>query len=133
MGSEKNRVINERFYDAYLDFDEVLCGRLNVKEDGVKKYQIKMKECYTEARDVIPEWDVVYARLKAIRARHQNLTQGTAKFDEFQGKDEDVVWMQIFCEKLDADADPLSKYSKYSFEKRKHKGFFAKLMEAFSK
>ena len=133
MGT-KPKVFNERFYDEYKYFDEILCERLKVEEDGVPAYLRKMKECYIEAKDAIPEWDVTFERLKSIRERYTNLKNDINVFKHFQGKDEDVVWMNVFKEKLDADADPLSKYSRMDFsKKKKNKGILAKLFGAFGK
>ena len=71
-------------------------------------------------------------RLEVIRERYQILKQGKSKFDDVHGKDEDVVWIQIFRERLDAKADPLAKYSKLSFEKKKkNQGFFQRLANLF--
>ncbi len=132
MARSKTRKINERFYDAYQDFDYVLCEYLGVKEDGVQVYRNRMKEAVLEAREVIPEWDSINLRLEAIRNRYQVLKQGTEHFDDFQGKDEDVVWMQVFCERLDAQADPLAKYAKMDFKyKRRSRGFWQKVVDMF--
>ncbi len=131
MGSNKGaRRINERFMEAYIDFDEILCERFNIEKDGAHFYLVKMKEAVLEAREAIPEYDITYDRLKAIRNRYLALKQGGAVIDDFQGKDEDVVWMQVFEEKLDADADPLSKYSRMTFNYRQ-KGFWERLIEVF--
>lgn len=128
MANKAARRSNERFFDAYIGFDENLCERFGVEEDGVRTYMLKMKECYLEARDAITEWDITYTRLGNMRKRYQDLNNGGATFDDFQGKDEDVVWMQVFREKLDAQVDPLSKYSRMDFSKKnKKKGLLAKL------
>ena len=118
MLSTKNRLTNERFYDAFILFDDMLAQKYNIEEEGVKKYMEKMKECYTEARDLIPEWDDTFKRLTHIRNRFISLKDGKVAFEHFQGKDEDVVWMQVFQEKLDAQADVLSKYAKIDFAKK---------------
>lgn len=133
MATTKTRKINERFYDAYQDFDDVLCEQLGVESDGVKAYRMKMKECWYEAKEAIPEWENMDQRLNAIRERYTVLKEGKSTFDDFHGKDEDVVWMQIFLERLEAKADPLAKYSKLSFErKNKNKGFLQRLRNLFS-
>ncbi|SDB56134.1 hypothetical protein SAMN02910298_02894 [Pseudobutyrivibrio sp. YE44] len=133
MLSSKNRVVNERFFDAYVLFDDMLAQKFGVEEDGVKKYMEKMKDCYTEAREHIPEWDDTFKRMQHIRTRFTHLKDGKVAFEHFQGKDEDVVWMQVFKEKLDAEADVLSKYSKIDFSKKKNeKGFLGKLKKLFS-
>ena len=92
-----------------------------------------MKEAVTEAREAIPKWDVTYQRLKNIKKRSDGLKSQELTFDDFQGKDEDVVWMNIFCEKMDANADPLSKYSTMSFTyKRRSKTLLQRIMEALN-
>ena len=132
MLSTKNRLVNERFYDAFILFDDILAQKYGLEENGVKKYMEKMKECYTEAREMIPEWDDTFKRLNHILNRFTQLKDGKVAFEHFQGKDEDVVWMQVFNEKLEAEADVLSKYSRLSFEKKKKKqGFIGKLMNLF--
>lgn len=132
MLSTKNRIVNERFFDAYILFDDTLAQKYKVEEDGVKKYMEKMKECYTEAKDHIPEWDDTFKRLNHIRTRYIALKDGKVAFEHFQGKDEDVVWMSVFQEKLDAEADVLSKYAKIDFaSKKKKQGFFGKLFGFF--
>ncbi|MBE5909858.1 DUF6548 family protein [Pseudobutyrivibrio sp.] len=133
MGTSNTRKINERFYDEYNYFDKVLCERLNIEEHGVSGYLAKMKEAVIEAREVIPEWDVTRNRLTNIQKRHADLKQNDEYFEDFQGKDEDVVWMQVFCEKLEANADPLSKYStmKFSYKTRK-KSLWQRIVELFN-
>lgn len=132
MISSKNRLVNERFFDAYVLFDDMLAQKYKVEEDGVKKYMEKMKECYTEAKDHIPEWDDTFKRLNHIRNRYISLKDGKVAFEHFQGKDEDVVWMQVFKEKMEAEADVLAKYSKIDFSKKNNdKGFLGKLMKIF--
>ncbi len=132
MATTKARRTNERFYDAYLDFDDQLCELLGVEKDGVQAYRMRMKEAWYEAKELIPEWESIDQRLEVIRERYQVLKQGKSKFDDVHGKDEDVVWIQIFRERLDAQADPLAKYSKLSFEKKKKdKGIFQKLGKLF--
>ena len=70
MGDNKGaRKANERFFDAYSEFDGLIRERYNIEEDGVHYYLVKMKEAVLEAREAIPEWDTVYKRLKAIRDR----------------------------------------------------------------
>lgn len=134
MGNSNARKSNERFFDAYVEFDELLCERFNLEEDAVHHYLVKMKEAVVEAREAIPEWDSTYLRLNALRKRYITLKDGDNTFDDFHGKDEDVVWMQVFSEKLEADADPLSKYSRMSFTyKTKGKSFWQKLLELFNK
>jgi hypothetical protein len=118
MSSTKNRKVNERFYDYYKYFDEIVGELFGAEEDGVKRYLDKMKESYTEARDIIPEWDITYERLEHIRQRFMRLRDGDVAFEHFQGKDEDVVWMQVFQEKMDAKADPLAKYAKIDFSSK---------------
>lgn len=132
MATTKARRTNERFYDAYLDFDDQLCELMGVEKDGVQAYRMRMKEAWYEAKELIPEWESIDQRLEVIRERYQILKQGKSKFDDVHGKDEDVVWIQIFRERLEAKADPLSKYSKLSFEKKKkNKGFFQRLANLF--
>lgn len=132
MLSSKNRIVNERFYDAYILFDDMLAQRFKLEEGGVGKYMAKMKECYTEAREHIPEWDDTFKRLQHLQARFNSLKDGKVAFEHFQGKDEDVVWMSVFKEKMDAEADVLSKYSKIDFsKKKKDEGFFGKLLGIF--
>ena len=132
MLSTKNRIVNERFYDAYILFDDMLAQRFKLEEGGVTKYMAKMKECYTEAREHIPEWDDTFKRLQHLQARFNSLKEGEVAFEHFQGKDEDVVWMSVFKEKMDAEADVLSKYSKIDFsKKKKNEGFFGKLFGLF--
>ena len=132
MSSTSNRVVNERFYDAYILFDEMLAQRFKLEEGGVAKYMAKMKECYTEAREHIPEWDDTYKRLNHLQSRFNSLKDGKTAFEHFQGKDEDVVWMSVFKEKMDAEADVLSKYSKIDFSKKnKNQGFLGKLFGLF--
>ena len=132
MLSSKNRIVNERFYDAYILFDDMLAQRFKLEEGGVVKYMDKMKECYTEAREHIPEWDDTFKRLQHLQVRFNSLKDGKVAFEHFQGKDEDVVWMSVFKEKMDAEADVLSKYSKIDFsKKKKDKGFFGKLLGIF--
>lgn len=132
MATTKARRTNERFYDAYLDFDDQLCELMGVEKDGVQAYRMRMKEAWYEAKELIPEWESIDQRLEVIRERYQILKQGKSKFDDVHGKDEDVVWIQIFRERLDAKADPLAKYSKLSFEKKKkNQGFFQRLANLF--
>ncbi len=132
MATTKARRTNERFYDAYLDFDDQLCELMGVEKDGVQAYRMRMKEAWYEAKELIPEWESIDQRMELIRERYQILKQGKSKFDDVHGKDEDVVWIQIFRERLDAKADPLSKYSKLSFEKKKrNQGFFQRLANLF--
>ena len=132
MLSSKNRIVNERFYDAYILFDDMLAQRFKLEEGGVVKYMAKMKECYTEAREHIPEWDDTFKRLQHLQVRFNSLKDGKVAFEHFQGKDEDVVWMSVFKEKMDAEADVLSKYSKIDFSKKKRdEGFFGKLLGIF--
>lgn len=130
MTTTKTRKINERFYDVYSDFDEHLCQLLDVDDDGVQAYRMRMKEAWYEAKEAIPEWETIDKRLENIRERYLILKKGGSRFDDFHGKDEDVVWMKIFKERLDAKADPLSKYSRLNFgNKKRNKSFFQRLVD----
>ena len=117
----KNRIINENFYDEYSFFDDYLADYLGVEENGVTEYIKRMKLCIYEVKDVLPEWMPTIERFEKIKARFESLDNAVASFDDFQGKDEDVVWMRILMEKIEAGADPLTKYSKlkFTFKKRK--------------
>ena len=129
-----NRVTNKDFYNEYEYFDFYLSEHLKCEDKcGVQTYMKKMKEAVVEARDVIAEWDVTYARLKKIKDRYEGLSTLETSFDEFQGKDEDVVWMRIFISKIESQADPLSKYSKisFSYKKRRKKNFIQKILDMF--
>jgi|GEM_PF-2314226 len=132
MVNSKFRRTNEKFFDEYRIFDEIMCERWNYDEDGVGKYLEKMKDSYIEAKDAINEWDTTYQRLTAIKKRFDDLDNNETSFDDFQGKDEDVVWMQVFCEKLDANADPLSKYKTLKFTyKKRPKSLWQKIKDMF--
>jgi len=116
-----NRRRNENFYDEYRYFDLKLCKKYGIEEDGVGKYMDLMKHAVVEAREQIPEWDSIYERLAYIKKRYYSLENAELSFDEFQGKDEDVVWMRIFMEKIDSMADPLYKYSQMTFIYKKRR------------
>ncbi|SFI15839.1 hypothetical protein SAMN04487830_12628 [Pseudobutyrivibrio sp. OR37] len=116
-----NRITNQNFYDEYKYFDEFLAEHLHVEENGVDEYVKKMKHAIYEVKDVLPEWMPTIERLEKMKARFLSLDGAKVSFDDFQGKDEDVVWIRIFLEKIDQKADPLEKYSKlkFTFKKRK--------------
>ena len=119
---QTNRVTNQNFYAEYEYFDFYLSEYLKVDEDqGVETYMKRMKEAVIEARDAIAEWDVTYDRLKKIKDRYVELSTQETSFDEFQGKDEDVVWIRIFISKIESKADPLSKYKNLNFTYKKRK------------
>ena len=129
----KNRITNENFYDEYCFFDDYLADYLNVDENGVTEYIKRMKEAIYEVKDVLPEWMRSIARFEKIKARFESLDNAQVSFDDFQGKDEDVVWMRILMEKIEAGADPLTKYSKlkFTFKKRK-KSLLQRFFSLFS-
>ena len=116
-----NRIVNQNFYDEYKYFDEFLANYLNVEENGVDEYIKRMKLAIYEVKDVLPEWMPTIARLEKMKTRFLSLDDAKVSFDDFQGKDEDVVWIRIFLEKIEQKADPLEKYSKlkFTFKKRK--------------
>lgn len=116
-----NRIVNKNFYDEYKYFDEYLASYLNVEENGVDEYIKRMKHAIYEVKDVLPEWMPTIARLEKMKTRFLSLDDAEVSFDDFQGKDEDVVWIRIFLEKIEQKADPLEKYSKlkFTFKKRK--------------
>jgi len=119
---QTNRVTNQNFFAEYEYFDFYLSEYLKVDEEkGVETYMERMKEAVIEARDAIAEWDVTYDRLKKIKDRYEGLSTQETSFDEFQGKDEDVVWIRIFISKIESKADPLSKYKnlKFNYKTRK--------------
>ena len=119
---QTNRVTNQNFYAEYEYFDFYLSEYLKVDEEkGVETYMKRMKEAVIEARDAIAEWDVTYDRLKKIKDRYEGLSTQETSFDEFQGKDEDVVWIRIFISKVESKADPLSKYKNLNFTYKKRK------------
>ena len=119
---QTNRVTNQNFYAEYEYFDFYLSEYLKVDEEkGVETYMKRMKEAVIEARDAIAEWDVTYDRLKKIKNRYEGLSTQETSFDEFQGKDEDVVWIRIFISKIESKADPLSKYKNLNFTYKKRK------------
>ena len=133
MGNSKTRQVNERFFEAYKEFDDMLSMLYGVEKDGVGHYIDKMKEAVTEVKEAIPEWEATFLRLNRIRSRYLSL-KSNAGFDDFQGKDEDIVWIQVFCERLDAEADPLSKYAKMSFTyKERKKSLWQRILEAVKK
>ncbi len=118
---QKNRIMNKNFFDEYSYFNAYLADYLNVDENGVTEYVKRMKLAIYEVKDELPEWMPTIERLEKIKARFESLNNAEASFDDYQGKDEDVVWMLIFIEKIEASADPLTKYSKlkFTFKKRK--------------
>lgn len=119
---QTNRVTNQNFFAEYEYFDFYLSEYLKVDEEkGVETYMERMKEAVIEARDAIAEWDVTYDRLKKIKDRYEGLSTQETSFDEFQGKDEDVVWIRIFISKIESKADPLSKYKNLNFTYKKRK------------
>jgi hypothetical protein len=128
----KNRIRNENFFDEFAFFDEILAEHLKVTENGVKEYVNQMKHAVIDVRDVLPEWDLTIARLNKMQDRYDGLKNIETSFDDFQGKDEDVVWIRVFLSKLDQGADPLTKYSKlvFTYKKRK-KTLMQKLKEMF--
>ncbi|MBE5912807.1 hypothetical protein SAMN02910377_02338 [Pseudobutyrivibrio ruminis] len=128
-----NRIVNENFYDEYQYFDSVLAKRFKIEENGVVRYIKEMKNAVIDVRDVLPEWDPTIARLQKMKVRYDSLDNAESSFDDFQGKDEDVVWIKVFLTKLESHADPLSKYSKLEFTyKKRKKSFFQKLKALFS-
>ena len=128
-----NRVTNKDFYNEYEYFDFFLSEHLKSEEKcGVITYMKKMKEAVIEARDAIAEWDTTYERMEKIKNRYDGLSTFETSFDEFQGKDEDVVWMRIFITKIESGADPLTKYSKMSFTyKKRKKSFIQMILDLF--
>lgn len=128
----KNRITNQNFYDEYAYFDTFLAEYLNVEENGVDEYIKRMKLAVIDVRDVLPEWDATIARLEKMKTRYTGLNTAEHSFDDFQGKDEDVVYIRIFLEKISSDADPLSKYSKLKFTyKKRKKSLLQKLRDIF--
>ena len=117
----KNRITNQNFYDEYAYFDTFLAEYLKVPENGVDQYIKQMKHAVIDVRDVLPEWDATIERLEKMKERYAHLNNADMSFDDFQGKDEDVVWIRIFLEKISNDADPLTKYSKLKFTYKKRK------------
>ena len=127
-----NRVTNEGFYDEYEYFDEFLAEHFNVEENGVIEYIKRMKHAVIEVREALPEWDSTIARLEKMKKRYEDLNNTEHSFDDYQGKDEDVVWIRIFMEKIDAKADPLTKYSKLTFlYKKRKRSLLSRLKELF--
>ena len=119
---QTNRITNQNFFAEYEYFDFYLSEYLKVDEDkGVETYMKRMKEAVIEAREAIAEWDVTYDRLKKIKDRYEGLSTQETSFDEFQGKDEDVVWIRIFISKIESKADPLSKYKNLNFSYKTRK------------
>ncbi|MBR4708258.1 MAG: hypothetical protein IKP29_09405 [Pseudobutyrivibrio sp.] len=119
---QTNRITNQNFFAEYEYFDFYLSEYLKVDEDkGVETYMKRMKEAVIEAREAIAEWDVTYDRLKKIKNRYEGLSTQETSFDEFQGKDEDVVWIRIFISKIESKADPLSKYKNLNFSYKTRK------------
>ena len=128
----KNRITNQNFFDEYKYFDFLLAQHLKISENGVDEYINEMKHAVIDVREVLPEWDATIARLCKIKSRYESLNNAELSFDDFQGKDEDVVWMRVFITKLDSDADPLAKYSKLEFQYKKRKQtFLQKIMSMF--
>lgn len=128
----KNRITNQNFFDEYKYFDFLLAQHLKISENGVDEYINEMKHAVIDVREVLPEWDATIARLCKIKSRYEGLNNAELSFDDFQGKDEDVVWMRVFIIKLDSDADPLTKYSKLEFQYKKRKQtFLQKIMSMF--
>lgn len=128
----KNRITNRNFFDEYKYFDFLLCKRFNVEEDGVGEYVKQMKQAVIDVRDVLPEWDSTIERLNKMKDRYSGLNNAEVSFDDFQGKDEDVVWMRIFETRLDSNADPLTKYSKLEFTyKQRNKSLLQKVLDLF--
>ena len=117
----KNRITNQNFFDEYKYFDFILTEHFKIEENGVDEYINQMKHAVIDVREVLPEWDSTLERLNKIKDRYENLNNAEISFDDFQGKDEDVVWMRVFMTKLDSQADPLSKYSKLKFTYKKRK------------
>lgn len=128
----KNRITNRNFYEEYKYFDFLLCKHFKIEENGVIEYMKRMKEAVIDVRDIVSEWDSTYERLQKIKERYDGLDTSASSFDEFLGKDEDVVWIRIFLTKIDSGADPLSKYAKIEFTyKKRPKSFMQKIMELF--
>ena len=128
-----NRIRNENFYDEYKYFDELLAERFGVEENGVGEYVKRMKHAVIDVRDVLPEWDATIERLLKIKSRYESLKNADISFDDFHGKDEDFIWIKIFMEKMESDADPLTKYGKLEFTyKKRKKSILDRLKAIFS-
>ena len=128
----RNRITNETFYDEYAYFDAFLAEYLHVEDQGVDEYIKCMKHAVIDVRDVLPEWDATISRLEKMKTRYTRLNNAEHSFDDYQGKDEDVVYIRIFLEKISNNADPLSKYSKLEFTyKKRKKSLLQKLKDMF--
>ena len=126
----KNRITNQNFFDEYEYFDFTLAEHFKLEEGGVNEYINQMKHAVIDVREVLPEWDSTLERLNKIKERYADLNNADTSFDDFQGKDEDVVWMRVFMTKLDSQADPLAKYSKLKFTyKRRKKSLLQKFLD----
>ncbi len=126
-----NRITNHNFFDEYEFFDALLAESFKVENDGIQTYINKMKEGNIEASERIPEWNNTIARLEHLKKRYEALKNAESSFDDYQGKDEDVVWIRIFITKLNSKADPLSKYSQLVFYYKKRKKSWLQILSDF--
>lgn len=110
--------MNNRFLEQYKRADNI-CRDIFESETGITNYIDLMRDAGGNANN-IPEWSEVLKTLTRLRSIRNKLTHEVGTLDMGLCTEEDIKWLDAFCNSLLDTTDPLAKHYR-TFNKQKKK------------
>lgn len=100
--------LNVQFQEAYKRMDN-FCKDICESDIGVTQYITDMEKNISIFRRNVPEWDYVYNQLKYLRRIRNKLVHEVGTLNSDICTEEDIKWIEDFCQKILTRNDPLAK------------------------
>ncbi len=110
--------MNNKFLEQYKRADSI-CREMYNSESGITNYINLMRDAKNYKEQDIAEWDEVLGKLMALRHIRNKLTHDVGTLDMELCSEDDVVWLDNFCELLLTATDPLAKHYRAFSQKKK--------------
>ncbi len=110
--------MNNKFLEQYKRADSI-CRDIYNSDSGITNYINLMRDAKNYRAQNIEEWDRVLSKLMALRHKRNKLTHDVGTLEMELCTEDDVLWMDAFCEKLLNATDPLAKHYRAFYAKQK--------------
>ncbi len=112
--------MNNRFLEQYKRADSI-CRDIYNSDSGITNYINLMRDAKNYKMQDIDEWDDVLKRLMSLRHIRNKLTHDIGTLDMELCTEDDVLWLESFCQSLLDTSDPLAKHYRAFYAKEKTK------------
>ena len=98
--------LNILFLESYKALDDV-CRKKFSSNDGVTEYLIRMENIPFSVKRVVSDFSETCQSLRHYRAVRNKLTHEPGSLERSVCSAQDVLWLELFRQKIDANRDPL--------------------------